>query len=269
MLNVNKQNNTFLPPLKPSRNRLQVTSDKPVYLENSLGKPNEMLQLSVDKFHVLTKQPKSEEYVKLNSPAMFTRSNRFSTNNNIPETTPVNFKWSSAEMPRLKISKQSKQAGTNAHGLDESIDEKRKRLLFEQKCSLEHKFFEKDLRQARSLEFQQHSSETFKKIRRREKKKESKKGSQSGSERIQKPDVWASDNFKDINLNKEIIVHFYSTDNRHIRYFRNSKNNEHFLHKPNKCFTKLEETLLGREEAVSKDVVAKEETKKPDNSNDE
>lgn len=257
MINLNNKPSTsgvFLPPLKPSKNKLQLTNREPLIIENNLSKQGELYEIDVDKFHALTKQPRSEEFVQLASSSSML--NRLS---NVPNSTPINFKWNTDEMPKLKVSKMGKLTINTSR--EDEVREKRKRLMFEQKCLLEEKFFEKTIRQARSLEFQQHANETFKKIRRKSKSHHTDDNQSAAAAALRnkksnnKPDLWSSDNFKDINLKKEIILTFYTPDNRRIRYFQNKMINElgndSYRPKPNMCLDRLEEKLLTKQKPTT------------------
>lgn len=244
MLNFNETNNinkkqSFFPPIKHSQNKLLLTNKNAVLVENNLSKEKEFLEVSLDKFSLLTNQPKSVEKIKLNT---FMPKNSTSLENVLfpPQATnSTSFEWNSKEMPKLKISRFN---DAPSKSVNESSADKKKRLLFEQKRALEQKQYEKNMRHLRSNEYLSHSNDTFKKIVHRH-------GSIKDNmdyNQISKPDLWSSDNFKDINLKKDIIQTFYSLDNRHIRDFR-KYNEDYFNLTMNKNYENMRNQTLLRE----------------------
>jgi hypothetical protein len=261
----------FLPPLKPSQSRLPSLSSKhPVIIENNLGKDRELISVGLDKFDLLTNQPRVEFDVKLVSsgaPPHRRHQHHHRLSGYGLATTPIHFKWRTSEMPRLKLMQTSSEAL-----LAETSNERRKRILYEQKCACEQQHLEKSLRLARSIEFEARSKET--RVRRVNEMKREKLmrdddesyrgGMLMGNTNKIVRDVWGSDNFKDIMLQKEIIRTFYETDNRHIRYFKGRGREQYFKLEKNECFDKLKEKLLLDEAKESKAVSVSNDTSAPE-----
>lgn len=224
---TNSRRNTFLPPIKNSKNKLVLSNKDPILYENNLKKDRELLEIGIDKFSVLTNQPNTIEKIKFESfvPKSFSSLENLLNNH----TTSSNFEWNSKEMPKLKINKSS-DLSLNAI---ENQSAKKKRLLFEQKLILEQKQFEQNYRNVRAAEFLNRSNETYKRIH-KEKSKESTNYSNS------KKDIWASSDFRDINLQNDIIKTFYSIDNRAIRYNQQFRN-DFFAFTPNATYNELKE----------------------------
>ena len=213
----------FLPPLR--HNKLNVTSSSPIYIENNINKEKEFLAVGVDKFSVLTNQPKDvSEKVR-----MISYSAKSTSKNNLdkffPSATSLNYTWDSSEMPKLKMVKVNKEVPRN---VAENVNEKKKRLIFEQKVLIEQKNIEKSLRDLRSFQLFTHSNDTIKKINR-------DRPNFNWSNELLKPDIWNSIDFRDINLQNDIINHMYSLDNRTLRHLRRS-NTEFFRLKSNKSY---------------------------------
>jgi hypothetical protein len=211
----------FLPPLR--HNKLDVTNSSPVFIENNLKKEKQFLAVSVDKFSVLTNQPKDvSSKVRMASYSAKTRSNMEKT---FPSATSLNYKWDSNEMPKLKMTKAKKEVPRH---VAENNLEKKKRLIFEQKVLIEQKSIEKNLRDMRTFQLLTHSNETIKQLNKN-------RPNFSWSNELLKPDIWNSIDFRDINLQNDIINHMYSLDNRALRFARRS-NTEFFKCKPNSAF---------------------------------
>lgn len=225
---TNAKKNSFLPPIKNSENKFQLTNKNPVLIENSLSREKELLEVTLDKFSILTKQPSDTENIKFESclPKSFgSQENMFYP----PQaTSSTNFEWNTKQMPRLKINKSQLPSSVN-----ETPSDKKKRLLFEQKCALEQKQLEQNFRNLRSNDYLAHSNQTYSNII---KKRNSLKES---AELHSKPDVWSSNNFKDINLQKDIINSFYNMEHRHIRYNRQF-NDDFYKFTPNRNFAILQ-----------------------------
>ena len=194
---LSNRNTSFLPPIKQSQNRLDLTNKHPVYIENNINKEKQLFAFSVDKFSVLTKQPKQIETCKLTSYS--TNSNR---DKSFPRATPVLFKWDTKEMPKLKVI----QTKNRPMSLIENPNEKRMRLQFEQMSVLEKRNFEKMNRNTLTEDFLSHTSSQFL--------------DNSFALAANDKDVWGSCNYQDINLRKQVIEQFYSLDHRQMRYFR-------------------------------------------------
>jgi hypothetical protein len=111
---------TFLPPLKQSENMLLLTSKDPAYFENSVNHEKELYELSLNKFEILTHQPRVVENLKLESFSSKTKSSQ-------PRATPLLCKWDSKEMPKLRVVKIK-----NRPIHLETATERRMRLQFEQ-----------------------------------------------------------------------------------------------------------------------------------------
>ena len=58
------------------------------------------------------------------------------------------------------------------------------------------------------------------------------------SDASKKTDLWSSSKYQDINLKSQIINHFYSLDNRHIRYYRKTRPN-YYEFTANRNFQKI------------------------------
>ena len=220
----------FLPPIK--HNKLNVASNSPVFIENNMRKEKTFLAVGVEKFSILTNQPKYvSDKVKLTSySAKSSRHNNHSNPTNMerffPNATSLNFKWDSKEMPKLRVLKANKEV---PRSVLESADEKKKRLIFEQKVIIEQKHIEKSLKDLRTIQLLTHSNDTLKKINKY-------RPSFNWSNDFLKPDIWNSIDFRDINLQNDIINHMYSLDNRVLRKIRATTNPDFFKCKPNKCF---------------------------------
>ena len=93
---------TFFPPLKSRKNKFQLSNNVPVVIENNITKEKDLLEISLDKFSLLTKQPKHIEKMKFSSYAASSKSARDSSN---AQATPINFKWDTNDMPKLKLNK--------------------------------------------------------------------------------------------------------------------------------------------------------------------
>lgn len=232
MLNYEKHSATFsLPPLNSSKHRLEACCLAPAVIENNLSKNREHLEVSVCRFDQLTGQPKHEFNVPISSYGLH---NRRMSGLNLT-TTPMNFKWQTDKVPMLKLKKT--EQSTN-----ESEDERRKRLLHEQNKLLDEKCEEKSRRMCRSLEFQTHSKE----VRKRFGKRSFETSVRPSFGQKIKFDVWGSDNFKDIALQKEIIKSYYETDSRRIRHYRNNGRTGFFEWQQNDCFDNLKKTLIDK-----------------------
>lgn len=234
----------ILPPLKQSQDRLLLTNKTPIIIENNLKREKSFLELSVDKFAVLTNQPKKLEKFKLNTyppgSAKYSSSNDF-------RQTPSNFKWDTKNMPQIRVTVPSKIP----RNFSEKSAEKRMRLLFQQKLALERIHSEKRQRLLQSQAYMSHSTETIRGVNEHQHKKRG--GSMVFEAESKKPDLWASPEFQDINLKSQIINHFYSLDNRHIRYFRKTRPN-YFEFTANRNFQKMvddsSDRLLDRSQPV-------------------
>jgi hypothetical protein len=219
----------LLPPVKQSEDKLLITRKSPIIIENNYKKEKSFLQLSVDKFSILTNQPKKVEKFKLTT---YPTSAKYP--NEIPAgrtTTPSNFKWDTSNMPQIKVTVPNK---VPKH-LKEKAAEKRMQLLFQQKIALERINSEKRERNSRSQEMLSRSNETLKNIKERMKKRSSSTNLEVANENN---DLWASNKYQDINLKSQIINHFYSLDNRHIRFFRKTRPN-YYEFTVNRNFEKL------------------------------
>lgn len=214
---------TFLPPLR--HNKLNVTNSSPVFIENNIQKEKEFLAVSVDKFSILTNQPKDvSNKVRMISYSARSRSNGEKT---FPSATCLNYKWDSSEMPKLKMTKAKKEVPRH---VAENNNEKKKRLIFEQKVLIDQKNIEKNLKDLRTFQLLTHSNDTIKQINKN-------RPNFSWSNDLLKPDIWNSIDFRDINLQNDIINHMYSLDNRALRFNRRS-NTEFFKFKPNNAYDK-------------------------------
>jgi len=224
-----KDRKSFLPPLKPSEDKLSLHKKSPLLLENNLNKNKEYYEARLDKFSILTKQTEKSDRIKIES--MVKRSLDPS---NQPISTPVNFKWDPKEMPKIKLSK------TNDVPLNkvEKSKDKKKRLMFEQKMAIDHKLFDKALRKMRSMEYLSHSNEISKQIKERE-----VLFNREFKQLEELPDIWCSIDSKDIKLQKEIINMLYSFDNRRIRHKRQTQS-DFFSFTDNKSFDNQEKSLL-------------------------
>lgn len=213
----------FLPPLK--NNKLIVTSNSPVYIENNIKREKEFYAVGVDKFSVLTNQPKDVS----DKVRMVSYSAKSTSRNNLekyfPSATNLNYKWDSNEMPKLKLYKANKEV---PRSVAENLNEKKKRLIFEQKVLIEQKNIEKGLKDLRTFQLLTHSNETVRKINKN-------KQNFNWSNDLLKPDIWNSIDFRDINLQNDIINHMYNLDNRMLRHLRRS-NTEFFKLKRNKLY---------------------------------
>jgi hypothetical protein len=203
---------SFLPDIRKS-------SDSS-FVKNSINKDEEFIEASLDKFTKLTKQPRNIESIKLTSFKQLPTNKLSLTNKNPknPNSTPLNFKWD-INTPKLKLIK----ALEFPIAVIESPVERKKRLIFEQKISLEQKSLQKELKQMKSMEFLKHSEDVKNQLFERE-----SLFNDNDKERKRNYllfDVWASHNIKDINLNNEIINKFYSIDNRRIRYYQKQRSN--------------------------------------------
>jgi hypothetical protein len=206
----------LLPPLKKSHDKLLVTSKAPIIIENNFMKEKSFLELSVDKFSILTNQPKKIEKFKLTTkPTSAKYVNELSV-----KTTPMSFKWDTNNMPQIKVTIPSKVPKS----LTEKSSEKRMRLLFQQKLALDRINSEKRERLVRSQELMSRSTETLKSVKEKQKKRRVSTTLET-EHKSKAPDLWASTKYQDINLKSQIINHFYSLDNRHIRFFRKTRPN--------------------------------------------
>ncbi|CAF0732583.1 unnamed protein product [Brachionus calyciflorus] len=233
MLQVNEisnRRNVFLPPIK--KNKLTLSNNDPVLYENNLKKDSELLEIGLDKFSILTNQPNTIEKIKFKKTPWPEASSDFDNllNNNNNNMTS-SFEWNSKEMPKLKINRSS---DLSLDTLD-NPSTKKKKLLFEQKLILEQKQMEQSYRNIRANEYLNRSNETYKRISNRDKHKE------NTSFQHFKKDVWGSTDYKDINLQTDIINTFYSLDNRAIRHFRQQRN-DFFEFTPNRNYEKLKES---------------------------
>jgi hypothetical protein len=209
---------SFLPDIKRS-------TDSSSFIKNSINKDEEFLEASVDKFSTLTNQPRNLESIKLTS---FKQSNQnrlslVNKNPSNPNSTPLNFKWD-VTTPKLKITK----AIEFPIAAIESHDQRKKRLMFEQKVFLEQKTLQKELKHMKSIEYLKHSQLVRNDLE--EKKGLFNNDNENSNLTNRKSnyllfDVWSSHNIKDINLNNEIINKFYTLDNRRIRYYQKERPN--------------------------------------------
>lgn len=206
----------LLPPLKKSHDRLLLTSKTPIIIENNFKKEKSFLELSVDKFSILTNQPKRVEKFKLT-----TKPTTAKYVNELPiKTTPMSFKWDTNNMPQIKVTIPSKVP----KGMTEKSSEKRMRLLFQQKQALDRINSEKRERLVRSQELLSRSTETLKSVNEKQKKRRNSAAIEAEN-KSKAADLWGSTKYQDINLKSQIINHFYSLDNRHIRFFRKTRPN--------------------------------------------
>ena len=120
--------------------------------------------------------------------------------------------------------------------MSEKSSEKRMRILFQQKLALERIHTEKRNRLLRSQELLSHSTETLKMVNEQQKKRSS--SMLLDSDASKKTDLWSSSKYQDINLKSQIINHFYSLDNRHIRYYRKTRPN-YYEFTANRNFQKI------------------------------
>jgi hypothetical protein len=195
----------FLPPIK--HNRLEMTSKHPVYMESNIGRDKQLYEFSLDRFNILTNQPKNIENCKLSSYTTNSSNamlQQRSTGSTFPRATPVFFKWDEKEMPKIRVVKTKHRPMS----LIENANEKRMRLEFEQMNMLKNKM-------NRSTNIS-HDVDTF---ITRSTSNFLPTGLEGLAQRNPK-DLWASNEFNDVNLSKQIIDQFYSLDHRQMRYFR-------------------------------------------------
>lgn len=247
MLQYEKQSVVFLPPINRSKNRLETASNSPVIIENNINKKREHIEVSVDKFSMLTHQPRDEFNIKLSTYSPRYQNNRLSALN-LP-ITPITVKWRTKQVPMLKLKPASQDPKI------ETLEERRQRIIFEQKRLMEEKLAEKTKRNQRSMEFKSHSDEVRRKFRMRSLESSPNRSRLTYDDRF---DIWGSDNFKDIALQKEIIRGFYETENRRIREVRNSGIKEFFQWNENPAFDALKDKLVEKNED-SKDSSTKKE----------
>ncbi|RNA23818.1 hypothetical protein BpHYR1_036200 [Brachionus plicatilis] len=218
MNEVNSSKNSFLPPLKFSKRSISLSQKNPVLIENNLKKDKEILEIGIDKFSVLTNQPGTIEKIRIDT--FLPKSNSIDNlNNNF--TSSTNYEWNTREMPKLKINRSS-DLSVN---FNENSSEKKKKLLFEQKLLIEQKQLEQNFRNIRANELLVRSNETYKRI------SKDKVKARNFDQHFKK-DIWSSNDFRDINLQNDIIKTFYSMDSRPIRHFRKFRN-EFYTFKPN------------------------------------
>ena len=210
---------SFLPDIKRS-------TDSSSFVKHSLNRDEEFLEASLDKFSTLTKQPRNLESIKLTS---FKQSNRnklsiVNKNPSNPSSTPLNFKWD-VTTPKLKLTK----AIDFPIAAIESPDQRKKRLMFEQKVFLEQKSLQKELKHMKSIEYLKHSQQVRNDLEEKERfiinQNDNENNLSDRKSNYLIFDVWASHNIKDINLNNEIINKFYTLDNRRIRYYQKERPN--------------------------------------------
>jgi hypothetical protein len=168
---------------------------------------NEKLEITIDKFEMLTRQQAKPK--------------------NTPEATPTSLsKWS--PIPKLKISKSNCFTRVSIKGENKH----RMRLQFEQRSIVEQKAKEAAVRRARAQEIlKKRNKETLKRL------KEQRTNLDNHERQV--VDKWSSDDIRDINLKREIIDTFYSLDNRKIRYGRNSRPDFFDLNKKNNAFDEI------------------------------
>lgn len=206
----------FLPPIKQLKNKLTISNKSPIVMENHFSTKNkEFFEVGVDKFNVLTNQPKQLEKIRISGYLSKSKS----LEKSFPRATPIQFKWDPNDMPKLKINKASE---TPREG---NISERKKKMMFEAKLAIEQRALEQRLKDARAQEFEEHSKETRRKIKKRK----------SIQKDTSKPDIWDSCDFRDINLQNDIINHIYSVDNRAIRHYQKQREN-FYKFKANKIF---------------------------------
>ena len=219
LLNESDVKYTFFPPVK--NNKLKVSSRSPVYIETNLGREKQFLEISVNKFDVLTNQPKPTEILELKS-FNHTRPTRKSHSFealvdafNFPRATGTNtrYKWNTANFPRLKVVK--KVDSDVPLSVAESLVERKKKMLFKQKNEIESQLYEKSVRQLRSMELHTYALKVGKRNRLNTLKNGSVPDFGSKSK-----DTWDSIDPKDIKLKREIIEQMYSNENRGIRCYR-------------------------------------------------
>jgi hypothetical protein len=241
LLNESDIKYTFLPPIK--NNKLKVSNNEPVYLENNFKRDKQFYEINLDKFSILTNQPKRVDDLKLNS---FTHVRSKSWENNSPRSTKITkYKWNYEKMPGLKV--LNKYETSVPKNVKENFSDKKKMMLFEQKNIIEHKLIESSLKALRTIELAAHSSET---ARKNKAKAESFKNSIDSklNSNNRKADKWASIDPNDIQLKREIIDHIYAVENRSIRCFK--QNNTDFLsHKVNDKFERMEKLAKSLETA--------------------
>jgi hypothetical protein len=189
-----------------------------VIIENNLysnGK-NDKLEITIDKFEMLTKQQAKPK--------------------NTPEATPTASKWS--PLPKLKITKSKGYTRVSIKGENKN----RMKLQLEQRLIVEQKTREAAARRARVQELlKKRTKETLKRI------KEQKVNQENCENQI--VDKWSSDDIRDINLQREIINTFYSLNNRKIRYGQNSRPDFFNLNKKNNAFDEVFKLMLDEKDS--------------------
>lgn len=196
---TNNKGLTFLPPLRQSENALMITSKDPAFFENSVNHDKELYELSLNKFELLTNQPRVVENLKLESYSCKTKSS------GQPRATPMLCKWDSKEMPKLKVVKIK-----NRPIHLETATERRMRLQFEQIGLLKKKEVARSLRQVPAQRFNSQSYDFG-----------NREAYQAGYH--DKSNLWASCQVQDIQLRNQIIDKFYDLESRKIRFYRNEK----------------------------------------------
>lgn len=223
---INKKN-SFLPPIRTSKNKFCLSKKDPIIFENNLSKSKELLEIGLDKFSILTNQPRSIEKIKIYSYVPKSYSIEDMLGNKF--TSSTNYEWNTREFPKLRINRFSDLS----LNFTDKPSEKKKKLLFEQKLIIEQKQLEQNFRNIRANELFSKSNETYKRIT---KEKTKRKNFESHL----KKDLWSSSDFKDINLKNDIINTFYAIDNRSIRQNRKIRN-DFFTFPTNKIYQEIKD----------------------------
>ena len=237
--------------IKQSHNNLLPTSKHPSFLNLHTAKHGDLIELSVDRFSLLTKQPKSVEHLNLYNLGNVESDVRKRRDYAVPmfqkfvfpRATPLSFKWNAEHMPRIKVRKPNRET-KNAY--DDATSWKQM-LYMNEKNAAEREQERRNERQAMSKEFESGSIRKLKKIR--ENYKKALESATSDENKARRHDIWTSDNSKDVRLSKETIEMMYSTENRRIRHGR-QENPNFFRNNTNDIFDKMHKLTIAAKETA-------------------
>jgi hypothetical protein len=249
---------TFLPPVR--RNTLRGSNPAPVYIESHAAAPSReraFLAVSVDRFALHSSGLAADEPPKVEIVDLGAGRGGVKEPGTYPKSTAripaAKYIWNTSQMPALRMAALGEKEVPFEKA--ETIDERKKRLIFEQKNVLEAMLFEKSMRTMRSDQLTMHSRKVAKKNA-QFRSSLGLDGSLSGGRDKASGDKWGSINPKDIKLKKEIIDQIYSTKTRGIRCYQ-KWNPFYYGQTVNDTFEKMEKEVLKREEKEKSEAKAK------------
>lgn len=247
---------TTLPPIKQPLPIIKSSTRSPLLIESHLNKHRAHIEVTLDRFEQLTRhsQAKNQPETNMQPLSSIERPSHNSSNTNLITRrlsalnltqTPINFKWNTEKMPKMKLKKVDDESSGKVAA---SQEDRRRLVVYEHKRLIEEKSAAKNAREQKSIEYQSHSDEIRKKLRKRMAAADEASRNETGNMTYgqnYRYDIWGSDNFKDIALQKEVIKGFYETDNnRRIRYFRNNGREGFFEWRVNDAFDDCKRKLM-------------------------